>query len=91
MLHLGRFESIVTRNGKETREKHYFITSVTDVRRFADGVRNHWAIENNLHWCLDVLFSDDECIVLDRNAAENRAIIRRIIYNRIKMPRNRKC
>ena len=27
--------------------------------------------ENNLHWCLDVLFADDECTVLDRNAAEN--------------------
>ena len=41
--------------------------------------------ENNLHWCLDVLFADDECTVLDRNAAENLAIIRRIVYNRIKM------
>ena len=41
--------------------------------------------ENNLHWCLDVLFSDDACTVLDRNAAENLAIIRRILYNRIKM------
>lgn len=81
----GMVESIVTRKGKETREKRYFITSVTDVKSFADGVRNHWAIENNLHWCLDVLFSDDECTVLDRNAAENLAIIRRIIYNRIKM------
>ena len=42
-------------------------------------------IENNLHWCLDVLFCDDECTVLDRNAVENLAIIRRIVYNRIKM------
>ena len=81
----GMVESIVTRKGKETREKRYFITSVTDVKCFADGVRSHWAIENNLHWCLDVLFSDDACTVLDRNAAENLAIIRRILYNRIKM------
>jgi len=41
--------------------------------------------ENNLHWCLDVLFSDDECTVLDCNAAETLAIIRRIVYNRIKL------
>ena len=33
--------------------------------------------ENNLHWCLDVLFSDDECTVLDRNAAETLAVIRK--------------
>ena len=38
----GMVESIVTRKGKETREKRYFITSVTDVKSFADGVRNHW-------------------------------------------------
>ena len=81
----GMVESIVTRKGKECREIRYFITSVTDVKQFAKGVRSHWAIENNLHWCLDVLFSDDECTVLDRNAAENLAIIRRIVYNRIKM------
>ena len=81
----GMVESIVTRKGKECREIRYFITSVTDVKQFAKGVRSHWAIENNLHWCLDVLFCDDECTVLDRNAAENLAIIRRIVYNRIKM------
>ena len=44
--------------------------------------------ENNLHWCLDVLFSDDACKVLDRNTAENLAIMRRIVYNRIKMLSN---
>ena len=76
---------MVTRKGKECREIRYFITSLTDVKQFAKGVRSHWAIENNLHWCLDVLFSDDACTVLDRNAAENLAIIRRIVYNRIKM------
>ena len=38
----GMVESIVTRKGKESHEKRYFITSVTDVKRFADGVRSHW-------------------------------------------------
>lgn len=41
--------------------------------------------ENSLRWCLDVVFEEDKCPVLDRNTAENLAIIRRIIYNRIKM------
>ena len=63
------------------------LPSYDTVRRTAgnNGVRSHWARENNLHWCLDVLFSADECTVLDRNAAENGAIIRKIVYNRIKM------
>jgi len=42
------------------------------MERFGEGVRSHWAIENNLHWCLNVLFHDDEYAVLDRNATENR-------------------
>ena len=34
----------------------YFITTLSDVEEFARAVRSHWAIENNLHWSLDVLF-----------------------------------
>ena len=78
-------ERIVWSKGKERTEKRYFITSLTDEERFGAGVRSHWAIENNLHWCLDVLFHDDEGAVPNRNAAENLAIIRRIVYSRIKM------
>lgn len=75
----------VTKTGKETSETRYFITTLTDVERFAEAVRSHWAIENNLHWSLDVIFREDDSPVIERNTAENLAIIRRIIYNRIKM------
>ena len=81
-------ESIVIRNGKERVEKRYFITSLTDVEKVAKEYEAIGKQENNLHWCLDVLFSDDACKVLDRNTAENLAIIRRIVYNRIKMLSN---
>lgn len=81
----GMCESIINHKGKERSEKRYFITSLKDVEQFAKAVRSHWAIENNLHWCLDVIFHDDHCPVIERNTAENLAIIRRIIYNRIKM------
>lgn len=37
----------------------YFITSLTNLETFADSVRKHWAIENQLHWCLDVVFRED--------------------------------
>ena len=74
-----------TKGGKESVEARYFITTLTDVMEFAQAVRSHRAIENNLHWSLDVTFHDDDCPILDRNTAENLAIIRRIIYNRIKM------
>lgn len=78
-------KSTVISKNKERTEKRYFITSLEDITKASLGIRNHWAIENNLHWSLDVIFKDDECRVLDRNASENLAIMRRIIYNRIKM------
>ena len=37
----------------------FFITSLTDTARFAYAVRKHWAIENQLHWALDVIFEED--------------------------------
>jgi transposase DDE domain len=90
----GKCDSHVIKKGKETVESRYFICSVEDVMDFAQAVRNHWAVENNLHWCLDVIFREDECPILDRNTAQNIAIIRRIIYNRIKMqlkPKEQLC
>lgn len=83
----GKCESrvTITKSGKDTTDTRYFITTLTDVERFAEAARSHWAIENNLHWSLDVIFKEDESPVTERNTAENLAIVRRIIYNRIKM------
>ena len=71
--------------GKETVESRYFICSIDDVMDFSEAVRSHWAIENNLHWRLDVIFKEDECPILGKNTADNSAIVRRAIYNRIKL------
>ena len=45
--------------GQETTEVRYYLTSLTDVERFAYASRKHWSIENQLHWCLDVIFDED--------------------------------
>lgn len=90
----GKYESHVICKGKETVESRYFICSIDDVMDFAGAVRSHWAVENNLHRCLNVIFKEDECPILDRNTAENIATIRRIVYNRIKMqlkPKEQLC
>ena len=56
---LGCARSTITENG-ETREfTRYFITSLVDLDEFADSVRKHWSIENQLHWCLDIIFRED--------------------------------
>ena len=81
----GKCDNHVICKGKETVESRYFICSIDDVMDFSEAVRSHWAIENNLHWRLDVIFKEDECPILGKNTADNIAIIRRIIYNRIKL------
>ena len=53
-------KSNVTENGEMREYIRYFITSLTDLNEFADSVRKHWSIENQLHWCLDVVFREDD-------------------------------
>ena len=45
---------------QETTEARYYLTSLTNVERFAYAVRRHWSIENQLHWCLDAIFDEDD-------------------------------
>jgi len=68
----------------KSEEVRYFCTSLTNVKEFTKGVRNHWNIENQLHWVLDVAFGEDKCRVRKDNAAENFAILRHIALNKLK-------
>ena len=56
---LGMVRSTVTRNGNTSSDIRYFISSIAETDRFAYAIRNHWAIENQLHWALDVIFDED--------------------------------
>jgi predicted transposase YbfD/YdcC len=44
-------------------------------------IRDHWAIENSLHWVLDMTFRDDECRIRTENAPSNFATLRHIAHN----------
>lgn len=70
---------------QQTVEVRYFISSLRlGVRRFAHAIRGHWAIENTLHWCLDVTFREDESRVRDRHAADNLAWLKRFAISLLK-------
>lgn len=65
--------------GKSSCETRYFIGSrLASAKVYGEALRNHWGIENNLHWQLDVSFSEDDSRVENRNAAENFSTLRRI-------------
>lgn len=72
---VGMVKSIVTRREKTSFEIRYFITSLTDVEEFAHAVREHWAIENKLHWSLDVIFREDSDSARKDNAPLNLNIL----------------
>ena len=72
---VGMVKSCVFRNGKSTNATRYYITSLSDIEEFAYSVREHWAIENKLHWGLDVIFREDSDIVKKDNAPLNLNIL----------------
>lgn len=41
--------------------------------------RSHWAVENGLHWHLDVTFRDDDCRARKKNAAQNLSLLRKLV------------
>ena len=69
----------------ETDDVRYYISSLKpSVKKFAQCVRGHWAIENTLHWCLDVTFREDENRVRNRNLANNLAWLKRFAISLFK-------
>jgi predicted transposase YbfD/YdcC len=75
---LGLAINITEREGKETSEVRYFILSkYVSGKRFAQAVRSHWSIENNLHWQLDVTFREDDLRIREGHAPANMSILMR--------------
>lgn len=65
--------------GKLSDEVRYFLSSLpARVKRVARAVRQHWGIENGLHWVLDVAFNEDRMRQRDRNGVENLALLNRL-------------
>lgn len=72
-------------NGRETTEAHYFIGSRhLTARQYAEVLRNHWSIENHLHWQLDISFAEDRSRIQERNAAQNFAMMRKLALSLLK-------
>lgn len=72
-------------DGKHSLETRYYISSLkTTAAAILDITRTHWAIENALHWVLDLAFREDESRVRKDNGAQNFAVLRHIALSLLK-------
>jgi predicted transposase YbfD/YdcC len=81
--------TVRTLNGKTSVETRYFISSwQASVHAFLHHIREHWQIENGLHWVLDIAFREDESRVRKDHAPQNLATLRHIALNLLKQDRS---
>jgi predicted transposase YbfD/YdcC len=78
-------ESRIERGDKiETERRSYISSRILAAEAFADAVRSHWAIENNLHWTLDMTFNEDQSRLRVGHGAKNMAVVRHFALNLIR-------
>jgi predicted transposase YbfD/YdcC len=72
-------------NGKIERETRFYITSSTlEAQTLGPMIRSHWAIENSLHWVMDMTFRDDECRIRTEHAPANFTTLRHMAHNLVR-------
>jgi len=82
---IGLVTSHCLRDGKETIEVRYYISSLAmGVKRFARAVRGHWGIENACHWVLDVTYREDESRIREKTLRANFAWLNRFTLSLLK-------
>jgi predicted transposase YbfD/YdcC len=70
---------------KEQRQTRYYISSLrVNAKTMLSHVRNHWSVENKLHWILDMNFKEDSCRTRTDHGAENLALMRKSALNLVR-------
>lgn len=71
--------------GSPTFSRRFYVSSKKlTPQQLLDAVRLHWSIENKLHWVLDVVFKEDQCLVRTKATAENLSWMRKLLLNALK-------
>lgn len=83
---IAMIEAKVEISDRGYRERRYFISSAQlTAERFAAIVRDHWRIENTLHWVLDVIFKEDLSRLRKGHGAHNMAVVRHFALNLVRL------
>ncbi len=91
LFSIGMVESIRCVKGKNSIERRFFLASLPRcAKRLAKAVREHWGVENTLHWSLDVTLREDDSRARTNNAPQNLAMLRRIVLNLLKKDKSKK-
>jgi len=78
-------ESTRETEGKIEQETRFYLTSLAWLASQAGPVvRSHWAVENSLHWVMDMLFRDDECRIRTQHAPANFTTLKHMAHNLIR-------
>lgn len=84
-----RIDSVRDIKGKITTETRLYVSSmVATPEKFLSAIRSHWAIENSLHWVLDMAFDDDHSRIRKQNAPQVMAVVRHIALNLLQLTKN---
>ena len=85
---IGVCKKTIEKNGEITVEYRYYIASIfLNITEFANAIRNHWSVENKLHWHLDFTFREDKNTTKNKNALMNLQIVNKFtlaILNKVK-------
>ena len=75
----GLVKKTIEKNKNKTIEMRYYISSLyIDIDTFSKAIRQHWSVENKLHWHLDFTFKQDENSTMDKNALFNLQILKKL-------------
>lgn len=78
-------------DGKETTKTHFYISSLeANATKILNSTRQHWSIENGLHWVLDIAFNEDRSRVRKVHAPANLAVLRHMAVNLLKQEKTAK-
>lgn len=81
----------IRKSKKTTSETRFYISSLADTpKQILKSIRSHWAIENSLHWVLDMSFNEDYSRIRKGNAPYAMAIIRHVALNLLQLAKTEK-